>query len=180
MSLEEPIFFKRGKTDHFFTSRMEMLKYQGTFDIDELYVLLTKWFKDRKYDFYEQLYKDKPPELELEWMALKKIDEMYQYKIRMYFHLFDVKTVEVIKDGKKKKMIFCRMTIEIDPSVIVDYQDRWTKTEFNKKLFDFYFKKIIFREFQLKVADPLWYIAYKLQNEIKEFLGMESRGNAYG
>lgn len=174
------LFGASGKGKHFFTDRLEMIKYQGTFDMDELYQILTKWFTDRKYDFYEALYKDKPPELELDWLAQKRVDEMYMYKIQMYFHLFDVKEVEAIKDGKKKKMIFCRMTIKIEPSVVVDYQERWSGTSFNKKLFKFYINNVIKKEIDMKVVDPLWYVSYKLHTKIKDYLGMESRGNAYG
>ena len=64
---------------------------------------------DRKYDFYETLYKDKPPELELEWTAWKKLNDMYAHQIEMSFHLFDIEDVEAIKDGKKKKLVKCRI-----------------------------------------------------------------------
>lgn len=182
MSVEVKLFFdsKDSTMFHFFSHKQDFLKYQGTFDFDGLYKLLAKWFIDRKYDFYEQLYKDKPPELEIEWVAERKLDEFYKYKIRMYFHLFDIKIVEAIKDGKKKKLMFTRMVIEFDPSVIVDYQDRWSESAFTQKLLGIYLKHIIRRELQLKIADPLWYIVYRLQNVIKEYLDMETKGNAYG
>lgn len=180
MAKEFHLFFDPGKEEHMFSHKQDFLKFSGVFDFDGLYRLMAKWFKDRKYDFYENLYKDKPPELELEWIGERKLDDFYKYKIRLYFHLWDMKTVEAIKDGQKKKLTSCRMIVEFDPSVVVDYQNRWTENAFTEKLFGFYFKNIIKREFQLKIADPLWYISYRLQNVMKEYLEMETRGNAYG
>lgn len=182
MSINVPLFYDRGNPEraHFFSHKKDMLKFSGVIDFDGLYRLVAKWFADRKYDFYETLYKDKPPELELEWIAKRKVDELYQYKIRLYFHLWDVKTVEAIKDGTKKKLTSCRMTIEFDPTVVVDWQDRWSESKFTKALLDFYINNIIKRELQLKYVDPLWYVVYRLHNIMKEYLEMETRGNAYG
>ncbi len=182
MSKEVKLFFdpKDEGMYNFFSHKKDFLKYKGVFDFDALYKLMAKWFMDRKYDFYEQLYKEKPPELEIEWIAKRKVDEFYQYKIRLYFHLFDVKTVEAIKEGVKKKLTSCRMIIEFDPSVIVDWQGRWSENKFTDKLLGFYIRNVIKRELQLKYGDPLWYITYRLHNIVKEFLEMETRGSAYG
>jgi hypothetical protein len=159
--------------------RLDYIKYQGIVDMDALYKMVAQWYRDRKYDFYEQLYKDKPPELELEWVATKKVNSFYLFKVRMYFHFYDVEDIEVIKDGEKKMMAKTRVWIEIEPSLVIDWQNNWAGTSFKEKLFEFYTTKIIKREMQLKYADPLWYIYYQLHNKIKEFLGMETASNAY-
>jgi hypothetical protein len=157
----------------------DQIKYAGVVDFENLYRTMIEWFTSRKYDFYETLYKDKPPELELEWVAKRKLDEFYQHRFELYFHLYDVKEVEAIKDGIKKKMIYCRMAITFRPILRLDWQDKWKGSTFLKMLYKFYFKNVIYREFQLKYADTLYYLYYGLHNKVKECLGMESATNAY-
>jgi hypothetical protein len=159
--------------------RLDYIKYFGIIDLDNLYREIVKWFKDRKYDFYETLYKDKPPELELEWHAERKVDDFYRYIIEIYFHFYDIEEIDVIQHGVKKKMIRSRVWIKIEPFVELDYQDRWSDTAFKKALFTFYFNNIIKREFLLLHADKLWYISYRLHKRFKELLGMETATNAY-
>ncbi len=159
--------------------RIDFLRYAGVVDFDALYLKVVAWFKKRGYDFYEVLYKDKPPELEIEWHATRKLDDFYRYRMEMYFHIFDIEEVEAIKDGKKKKMMKCRFWVYFDPVVEVDWQNRWSGNPFTEKLYKFYFNFVIKREFQLKIADPFWYITYDLHNLFKEQLGMETAGNVY-
>ncbi len=166
-------------TDFNLRSFQDQIKYVGIVDFDGLYRMMVDWFTDRKYDFYEKLYKDKPPELELEWIAMRKVDDFYKYQIEIYFHLWDVREVDVIKDGVKKKMIECRMMIWFDPILIIDWQDKWKGGWMVEKMFSFYTKNVIKREIELKYGDPLWYHTYNLMTRVKEHLGMETGSNAY-
>jgi len=160
-------------------SFMDQVKYVGIVDFDALYKMMTQWFIERDYDFYEGMYKDKPPELELDWVAKRKVNDFYQYKFEIYFHLWDIREVDVIKDGVKKKMIETRMMIQFSPILRIDWQDRWTGNWFIKTMFKFYTENVIKREIELKYADTLWYHFYNLQGKVKDCLGMETGGNAY-
>ncbi|MBW2970750.1 hypothetical protein KY320_01165 [Candidatus Woesearchaeota archaeon] len=161
------------------SNRLDFLKYQGVLDLEGLYKAMAAWFKERKYDFYEKLYKDKPPELELSWIGERKVNDFYKYTIELYFHFYDIEKVEVIQNGKKKDMVKTRVWISFKPVVIVDWQNRWDKTPLTKTLFKLYFNHVIKREVELLHADKLWYITYKLHNLVKNYLGMETKGNAY-
>jgi hypothetical protein len=157
----------------------DMIKFAGVVDFENLYKTMIEWFTGRKYDFYETLYKDKPPELELEWTAKRKLDEFYQHRIEISFHLYDVKEVEAIKDGVKKKMIYCRMVITFKPYLVLDWQKKWTGSMPMAMLYKLYFKNVIYREFQLRYAEALILLYYGLHKKVKECLGMESATNAY-
>lgn len=157
----------------------DQIKYAGVVDFENLYRTMIDWFTSRKYDFYETLYKDKPPELELEWTAKRKLDEFYQHRIEISFHLYDVKEVETIKGGIKKNMIYCRMVITFRPYLELDWQKRWTGSILKRMMYKFYFMNVIYREFQLKYADSLYYLYYSLHTKVKECLDMESASNAY-
>jgi hypothetical protein len=168
-----------GSPNYTLRSFPDQIKYSGVVDFEKLYRTMVEWFTSRKYDFYETLYKDKPPELELDWTAKRKLDEFYQHRIEIYFHLYDIKEVEAIKDGVKKKMIYCRMVITFRPYLVLDWQKRWTGNIFKRILYQFYFKNVIYREFELLYADPLYYLYYNLHAKVKECLEMESASNAY-
>ena len=160
-----------------------LMRFSGIFDFDGLYKIMVNWFGDRNYDFSEPLYKDKPMEggreVEIEWFAEKKIDPMYKYIVKVFFHLWEVQPVEVILEGEKKMLTKARMEIKLQGVIDVDYQDRWGRSEFRKKLFMFYLKYIIMKKFELTVVDPFYYRIYDLHTLIKDFLNMASKGSAY-
>src|SRR3989338_813451 len=79
------------------------IKYVGTFDLEALYKLMIRWFEEREFEIWEQYYKAKFPELEIRWEATKKVDGFRMDKINIHIHFFDMKEVEVEKDGVKKR-----------------------------------------------------------------------------
>lgn len=160
-----------------------MIRFSGIFDFDGLYKLMVNWLGDRNYDFSEPLYKDKPMEggreVEIEWYAYKKIDPFYKYVVEVFFHLWEVSPVEVILEGEKKLLTKARMEIRIKGSIEVDYEDRWSRSQLRKMLFNFYFKYIISKKFEVTVLDPLYYRLYDLHTLVKDFLNMSTKGSAY-
>lgn len=160
-----------------------MLRFSGIFDFDGLYKLMVNWFMDRNFDFVEPLYKDKPMdngrEVEIEWRAFKKIDPLYQYQVDVYFHLWEVSAVDVILEGEKKMLTKAKMEIQIKGSINIDYENRWSRSEFRKKLFGFYMNYIIGKKFELFVLDPFYYRMYDLHTLVKDFLNMSTKGSAY-
>lgn len=157
----------------------DYLTYKGIFDLNKLYNMMVKWFKERNYKFYETLYKDKPSRREIEWAAEKKIDANIMYKINIAFLLWDVENVDVIKDGEKKNMSRARMTITLNASVITDYSKKWESSAFLKFWEKIYIYHIIRKDIEFKHIDKLYYILYSLHELIKQTLEMEASGGAY-
>ena len=163
----------------------EILKFKGIFDMNLLYKTMREWLVRRGYYFEEPTYKSKPTQMggtedEIEWKCWRKETDYFKFWITAYFHTWDFKTIEVIKDGKKKKMNQARMTILFGCYVESDWQGRWQSTPFLKWLNNIYEKYIIKPEIDTIYTDKLYYYALKLHNIAKECLGMETKGSEYG
>ncbi len=160
-----------------------ILKFKGICDWDRLYILMARWFKERKFEFHERLYKAKAPELELDWFAERKKTKHVMERVDINFHAFEVEELEVIKRGKKKKMLKMQITITFKMRVITGYPDifgtkRWN-SDIGRRMLDFYNKYIIKKDIDLLYTDALYYEVYKLHNMIKEHLELEGRGYTY-
>jgi len=120
------------------------IRYKGIFDYDGMYKMMRAWFSDREYDFWEKRYKHKRrsegSELEINWEAWRDVTELLRNWIYVYFHLWDYEEVEVIKDGKKKKMVKARMLIEFSWIIEVDYEDKWHDSKLKRALLKFLMK----------------------------------------
>ncbi|MEA3430371.1 MAG: hypothetical protein U9R08_03805 [Nanoarchaeota archaeon] len=160
-----------------------LLRFSGIFDFDGLYKLMVNWLSDKNYGFAEPVYKDKPMEggreVEIEWYAYKKIDQFYKYVIEVAFHLWEVSPAEVILNGEKKMLTKARMEIKIKGTIEVDYEERWKRSQFREMLFNFYFKYIIMKKFELTILNPFYYRLYDLFTMVKDFLNMSTKGSAF-
>lgn len=161
------------------------IMYNGVFDFEGLYRMMHAWLVNKRFIFHENKYKDKVftpfgNELEIEWVAEKKVTEYVQEYITVHFHLWDFSEVEVIKDGKKMKMTKSRMLIKLDAKLELDYTKKFIgKGAFAEKLGKFYQNKVIYWEWRIKYADALTYNMYDLHHKIKKYLELYSNTNAY-
>lgn len=155
------------------------LRYKGVFDFDGMTTYLINWFKKRDFQINEKKHKHKmscPHGFEVEWNieAFKKIDDYYKHYTITKMHLWDAYQVDAVKDGKKIKLWSARIEIKTQFKVECDYQGRWEKKPWLKKLRNFYDQYIIKKEIIAKHADPLYFKLLELHTELKKFIGMES------
>lgn len=160
------------------------VKYNGIFDYDRLVDFVFGWFTKRGYDFTESVYKHKEAspgffEDDRKWDGEKKVTETIKYKITIEARLWEYETVEVVKDGKKKKMAKARLRIQFKPSIEVDYEGRWEKSAFHAKLRHFMYNYVLKKEIIIKHVDKLYYITLGLQTKIKDLLEMGAPTSAY-
>jgi len=148
-------------------------------DHEKVYRTMHDWLVARGYRMMESLYKDKPPETEIEWIAKKKVDEYVAYQFKVYFFIWDLEDAEVAKGGEKRVMQKGRMKITLSAAVITDYSGRWETTPFWKWLEGVYNKYIALRDLEVKHMDNLYYVLYKLHELIKQTLEMETAGGVY-
>lgn len=162
----------------------ELLKFKGIFDMEHLYRTLRGWFTRRGYYLEEPTYKSKPTAMggtedEIELKGYRKETDYFKFWVSVYIHTWDCKEVEVIKDGKKKKMNQARMTIKFGGYIESDYQNRWQSTPFLKWLNNMYENYIINPEISNVYEDKLYYYILKLYDLAKECLGSETKGSEY-
>lgn len=163
------------------------LKYDGIFDLDNFYKMVQQWIVDQGFYFEEGTFKHKVPspagaEQDYDLSGWQNISEYVRFTIRVYIKTYNLKDLEVIKDGKKRKLSKTKMKVRIAGEVVLDYNNRFEKNKFLLGLRSFYHKYIL-KEDEGVIGglwwDKLYYMLFKLHSEMKEYLDMESKGNAY-
>lgn len=162
---------------------MAMIKYRGIFDCEGLFRKIYDWLLHQDYEVYEKKYKHKVPdprgaEDEITLSGWRRVNGYVKFKLDVDFHLWDMKYVDVIRNGIKKKLVQARIKILLHPTVELDYSNRFSGNKFLVGLQDFYNKYIIRGDIQNVWEDELWYRTLKLHRVIKDFLDMETRTNA--
>ncbi len=158
--------------------------YDGVFDWDGLYHFIVKWFRNRHYFFEEEDYKYKVPtifgvEEEFKWTGWRKVTEYYKYNIKLEMHTFDVRKIEIVEKGEKKTMYKGKFILEFWGDVETDYQKRFQDNPFGLQLKKFLDRFIFFKPMDNMWSDRLHYIIEKFEGQIKEYLDMTGKGNAF-
>lgn len=165
------------------TPYREIIEYKGIFDLEGLYKMIIKWLQDRSYEFHEKTYKHKPgmvgKEQEMKWEAWQKYNDYVRFWFDVYIHVWDIIEVEVVRDNQKVKMVKARIRIVLGGRVDRDWLGTWNKNKSLRRLRDFYDKYVVFKDMSSVWSDLMHYKLVKLQNEIKEYLGMETPSRAY-
>jgi hypothetical protein len=160
-----------------------VIKFKGTFDFDKLFNEIYSWLDNRHYEINESKFKHKVPnakgkEEEIGWKADRKITHNIKYWINLDFKFCDFKDVEIVEEGKKKKMSFARVIIKINGAVEHDYNNQF-KSKFQKKLYKFFTQFIYKEDLGVIHADTMDYEVYRLHSLIKRNLGMTIDANAF-
>jgi hypothetical protein len=164
--------------------RKLIIRYKGIFDMEGLYRLIVQWLKSRRYWVQESTYKHKVPsplgaEEEIGFKGNRKVDDYYMYDVIINFHLWNMQEVDVIRDGKKVKLTRARMEVVLTGTMTLDYQGRFEKSPFYKKLRDFYHKYIIKDQLEFLYYDTFYYRLIKLQALVKDYLDMQAKSHEY-
>ena len=152
------------------------LNYQGLFNLNELYLVIDKWFRERGYDKYErnnyeQVFKD-GRQIELELEPWKKTSDYAKCAIKMNMLFSNVKDVVVKRDGFNVKMNQGKILITFMGYLETDYENKWESKAFMfflRTIFDMYIYKIQTNKFEAYVADETSH----LYNTIKAYLNMQ-------
>ena len=165
-----------------------VIKDEGIFDFEGLYKTLVSWFIDQGYRFEELSLKHKVPslagtELEYIWFAWRRHNEYTKFCVDMIFKLYDAKDLDVIKDGKKKRLTKARILCEFYGYLELDYSKRFSGNKFLQGLNKFLQYQILMKPMEGVIGsmwwDELYYRTLKLHAVIKEYLALEAKGNAY-
>src|SRR3989338_8742783 len=119
------------------------IKYRGVYDLDGLYRYLANWLRQKRFEVFEELYKAKPPELEFRLTGERKATGFVMEKILIHHHSWGEYDVDVVVNGKKKKMTNARMIITISGEIRAPYEDifeqpRWTASVVERKLLNLF------------------------------------------
>lgn len=161
------------------------VKYKGIFDQYGFLALIRKWIEDEGFDYHEKKYKHKVydpqgDEVEIEIFGIdKKVTRYIKFRIDVLLHCWDVKNVEVIKEGKKQKLQKGRLELRMYGTVFLDYEERFEKTWVLRTFKNFMNTYILQHEILFKYAEPYYYDYLNFSKQLKEFLGMSATESAY-
>ena len=158
----------------------EQMKYSGLGDLREAYKFAYDWLRDEYFDVEESKYteriKGNEKELEIIWLATKKITDYFRIAINIKWEIRGMKDVEVEVNGKKQKMNdFGEVKITLKGILEKDYESRWGhRTTFYRFLREVYHKYVITRVTEEKKYETIDYIQ-EFKEEVKAYFEMTGR-----
>lgn len=152
-----------------------MIKFKGTFDLDGVFAFVTNWMFHNEFSNYnEPVYKHKLPEIQRKFTGYQKRTAYIKETVTFDCHFWSVKPVEVVKDGKKKKMYTGRGEMQMSFVIETDWEGKWDTTPARVKMRNFYDKYIIRNNLDMEYVDPLENKLNDFMTDLKKLLGMEA------
>jgi len=160
------------------------IKYRGIYDLDALYKFMANWLRQRRYRVYETLYKARGQELEIKIRGEREKSGFVMEVLTIDYISYGEYDIDVVINGKKKKMANARMLIKISGDILAPYSDifgrsRWTHNAMERRLLNLFRNWFMKRELESVYWDTLYYEMQKFQGAIKDVLKMEAKGNMY-
>lgn len=159
------------------------VKHRGFFNFQEVITAIQDFFSENYYDTVQWAqYKFKIPspagaEYEIEVKGSRKVTEYVKFHQRVYLRVFDMREVEIVRDGKKVKTNDGRLHVEVKPTVEFDWQGRFKKGgafgKFYQWLHDFFRGHIIKYKIEDYWIDNLLIEQGRLVKKIQATLGQE-------
>ena len=153
-----------------FLAKGAKLKWNGIFDMTNVYKKLKSWFDSKGYDFKETQYleriKANGKQLEIVWKATKKQSDYFMYTIEVLFLVIGLNKVEVEREGKKFPMEKGEVEIQFTAYLTKDYKDKWKDSQFKKNLYE----RFIVKDRILGYKGDIYEDVYSLMSEAKTML----------
>jgi len=123
------------------------VKHSGIFDFREVYSFIYTLLSDMEYSVEEKNYGEKTKgdqkELEVNWLAKRKISDYFRFIIKIDLRVFRMTSADVVKDGVKTSVNKGDFEVKFTAYLEKDYENRWENTAFVKFLRGLYERYII-------------------------------------
>jgi hypothetical protein len=105
------------------------LEYTGVFEIREFFKMFTRWYKESPYekggDYISEYNTSHGKCIEYYYYPWKKETDALRFFMKLRFLFTDVKKVDIMAEGKKKKVDFGNVKITLDGFLEYDYEFRF-------------------------------------------------------
>jgi len=159
------------------------IRYKGTLDFQEIWRLIGDWFESKGFEVIERKAKHKVDvtgeELETAMDAWRNVTDYYRFYMTAYAKYFDAEYVDVVENGKKKRLLKARIHFMVSGKLELDYANRYGKSKLTKQLGKFMNNYVLHWQWDAIYGDQLNYKILELQNVIKEYLGMTVTGSEF-
>lgn len=149
------------------------LSYTGFMNVSELYALISSWFYEKGWDWYEKLNEEQVlpsgKQFQLAVEPFRNITDYYALVIALKLNIADVQNVSVEHDGKKLQVQQGTLHITFDGYVVSDRKGKWQAKPF-WWLLGMVLEKYFFREHYAKAERWLKDDVEDLHGRLKKFL----------
>jgi hypothetical protein len=105
------------------------LEHQGVFDVKEMFNMFTRWMKEVPYekggDYVSEQNTSHGKCIEYFYYPWLKVSDNLRAFLKIRLLLYDVVKVDIIVDGKKRKMDYGKVILYLDGYLEYDYEYRW-------------------------------------------------------
>ncbi len=150
--------------------------YEGLFSSAELYSVISGWFFDKGWDWWEKMNEEHiTPEgrqMRLVLTPWKSATDYYKIMMRIKLHMINVQEVEIEKKGKKLKLDHGVIRITFDGYVMADRHDLWKNKPFKwfiSVLLDKYFFHFHFAKLQRWIESDVDDLHHKIKDYLNVF-----------
>ena len=151
------------------------LKWEGVFNVSELYNKMKSWmdyegYGDERKSFKEERYVErvKPggKQIEIIWKGEKNVSDYFSHVIQISFRILGLNTIEIQQDGKKRKMHKGEISLEFSASLIKNRSGKWPKDSLMKKIYEKFIIKQRTEEYTIEIYNKI----YGFHNAVKDYL----------
>jgi len=154
------------------------IKQAGIFDFKDIYRFVYDWLNDEGYDVVEKTYSEKvagdSKDIDVEWVAEKKVSDYFKYIIELDWKILGMKSVEVQRDNQKVKTNSGIIEIKFEAILVKDYEARWEHQaiwKFLRGIYDRYIIRSRIEQYEYKVIEEL----EDLITQCKAYLSIEGK-----
>lgn len=108
--------------------------YEGLFNLNEVYSVISTWFFEKGYDWYEKMNQElvtaQGRQIKMVLEPWKSVTNFYKLIIQIRLNFIDVKEVEVEKEGQALRLSQGLVRMTIDGYVLSDRSGAWTEKPF--------------------------------------------------
>jgi len=108
--------------------------YEGLFNASELYALVSSFFFEKGYDWYEKVNEEQitpsGKQIHLVLSPWKNVSEYYKLNIMVKINMIDLKEVEIEQEGQSLRLSQGLVRMTFDAYVFSDRKEKWAGSTF--------------------------------------------------
>lgn len=159
--------------DKDFIAKGVTIRWNGLFDLEEVYKKSKGWFDMKVMEFKEEKYIEKikggSKQIEIKWTATKKVSNYFKQVFEIGILIIGMTQVEVEKNGRKLILEKGEIEFQIDVYLVKNADDKFGEGSFYKKIYERVYRKRI-DEYKI----DLYNSAYGFVDELKKLLELHA------
>ncbi len=150
--------------------------YEGLFNAGELYTVISSWFFDKGWDWYEKMNQEQitpsGKQLRIVFEPWKNSSDYYKLVIQIKLIMTDIKTVEVEQKNQNLQLDHGVVRMTMNGYVVSDRNNKWTKSPFFwflSYIMERYFYKMHFQKMETWIQSDVDDLYDKVKNYLNVY-----------